>query len=218
MPISDIYIYALRHLEGFDEEAIETAISLAKYDVVEDNEDFIDFVNFNIEDRKFPNITKPFKIHDIEKAVDIAVFVAGQTHIINVHIGIIGLVKQDGERTEAEIVDAVFAFRYGKEGFSVISFDPDDHADFSIHFNRTGVESGIDSEPFHEERITFGVKIITPFQRDVFCGNNGVDITFKTSVVPLGIDLIGTGYKFFIAANCPLLQLFKITHFFLLGL
>lgn len=72
MPISDIYIYALRHLEGFDEEAIETAISLAKYDVVEDNEDFIDFVNFNIEDRKFPHITKPFKIHDIEKAVDIA--------------------------------------------------------------------------------------------------------------------------------------------------
>lgn len=70
MEFDNIYIYALKELEGFDEEAIEKAISLAKNDVVENVEEFIDFVNFNIEDRKFPHIEKPFDERIIKKAVD----------------------------------------------------------------------------------------------------------------------------------------------------
>ena len=70
MEINNIYIYALKELKGFDEESIEKAILLAKNDVVETVEDFIDFVNFNIEDRKFPKLTKPFDERIIKEAVD----------------------------------------------------------------------------------------------------------------------------------------------------
>ena len=45
MQLSEIYIYALEELKDFDEEAIEKAILLAKKDVVETVEEFIDFIN-----------------------------------------------------------------------------------------------------------------------------------------------------------------------------
>ena len=70
MELDNIYIYALNELDGFDEETVEKAILLAKDDVVETIEDFIDFVNFNIEDRKFPHIEKTFDEGTIKKAVD----------------------------------------------------------------------------------------------------------------------------------------------------
>ena len=70
MVLDNIYIYALGELDGFDKDAIETAILLSKDDVVENIEEFIDFVNFNIEDRNFPQITKPFDEETIKKAVD----------------------------------------------------------------------------------------------------------------------------------------------------
>lgn len=70
MRLSDIYIYALKELKEFDEEAIEKAIGLAKNDVVENVEEFIDFINFNIEEKKFPNITQPIDVRIIKKAVD----------------------------------------------------------------------------------------------------------------------------------------------------
>ena len=70
MELDNIYIYALKELDGFDEEAIEIAISLANHDVVETIEEFIDFVNYNIEDRKFPHVEKPFEERIIKKAVN----------------------------------------------------------------------------------------------------------------------------------------------------
>lgn len=70
MRLSDIYIYALKELKDFDEEAIEKAIILAKNDFVETFEEFVDFINFNIEDNKFPQITQPIDVHVIKKAVD----------------------------------------------------------------------------------------------------------------------------------------------------
>ena len=73
MQLSDIYINALRELKGFDEEAIEKAVLLAKDDVVETVEEFIDFINFNIEDGKFPKIAQPIDVRSIKKAVDKAI-------------------------------------------------------------------------------------------------------------------------------------------------
>lgn len=68
--LNDIYINALRCLKGFDENAIEEAISLAQNDVVETIEEFIDFINFNIEERKFPQILKPFDEQIIKDAIE----------------------------------------------------------------------------------------------------------------------------------------------------
>lgn len=70
MQLSDIYINALKELDGFDEEAVEKAILLAKNDVVETIEEFIDFINFNIEEKKIPHITQPFNSDIIRKVVE----------------------------------------------------------------------------------------------------------------------------------------------------
>jgi predicted Rossmann fold nucleotide-binding protein DprA/Smf involved in DNA uptake len=88
MQLNDIYIYALKELKGFDEKAIEDAILLSKNDVVETVEEFIDFVNFNIEERKFPQIEKPFDARVIKKAVDKARKNEGQiVHYVSVATG-----------------------------------------------------------------------------------------------------------------------------------
>ena len=70
MQLNDIYINALKELKGFDEVAIEKALLLAENDVVETVEEFIDFINFNIEENKIPHIVQPFDIGTIKKAVD----------------------------------------------------------------------------------------------------------------------------------------------------
>ena len=68
--LSDIFIYALKKLDGFNDNNILKAIALANNDVVETLDDFIDFVNYNIEDNRFDNITQPFTENTIRKAVE----------------------------------------------------------------------------------------------------------------------------------------------------
>lgn len=68
--LSDIYICALKKLDGFNEKNILKAIDLANNDVVETLDDFIDFINFNIEDCRFENISQPYKEKTIRKAVE----------------------------------------------------------------------------------------------------------------------------------------------------
>ena len=88
MQLSEIYIYALKELKDFDEEAIEKAILLAKNDVVETVEEFIDFINFNIEDKKFPQITQPIDVRVIRNAVDKAKKNKGHTvHYVSIATG-----------------------------------------------------------------------------------------------------------------------------------
>ncbi len=70
MYLSDIYIYTLKGLNGFNKECVRKAIELAKNDVVETDEDFIDFINFNIEDNKFPGVSHPYDIITIRKALE----------------------------------------------------------------------------------------------------------------------------------------------------
>ena len=70
MNLSDIYICALKRLDGFDEDNILKAIELATNDIVETLDDFTDFINFNIEDNRFNNITRPIKEEIIKKAVE----------------------------------------------------------------------------------------------------------------------------------------------------
>lgn len=72
MQLSDIFICALKELNGFDDKAVDKAIDLAKNDVVESVEELIDFINFNIEEKKFPQITNPYAESVIRKAVETA--------------------------------------------------------------------------------------------------------------------------------------------------
>lgn len=70
MSLSDIYICVLNKLDGFNEKNILKAIDLANNDVVETLDDFIDFINFNIEDCRFEDITQPINKETIKKVVE----------------------------------------------------------------------------------------------------------------------------------------------------
>lgn len=70
MKLSDIFLSAIRELDGFDEYAVEIAIKLAESDVVETIEELVDFVNFNIEEGRFPQINAPYEERIIRKAVE----------------------------------------------------------------------------------------------------------------------------------------------------
>ena len=70
MQLSDIYIYALKELHGFGEEYIAKAIELANNDVVETEAELINFINFNIEEKKYPRITQPYEEKTIREAIE----------------------------------------------------------------------------------------------------------------------------------------------------
>ena len=72
MELSETYIYALKQLPGFDNDTVGLAIELAKNDIVETVDEFIDFVNFNIEDKKFPHLFRPFDVKVLKRAVECA--------------------------------------------------------------------------------------------------------------------------------------------------
>ena len=56
---------------------------------------------------------------------------AGEPHIVNIGVRIIGLVDKNGITFEFEIVDSVFAFCDSEETFAVITLDAADQTDFS---------------------------------------------------------------------------------------
>jgi hypothetical protein len=85
---------------------------------------------------------------------------------------------------EAETVDAVFGFRDGEEALSVPAFDADADDDFSLPLDGAGVEGGVDAEALHEEWVGPGIEVVTPFERDVPVGDDGMGVAFVDSVVP----------------------------------
>lgn len=70
MKLSNIFLSAIRTLVDFDEQAVAIAKKLAREDVVETVEELVDFINFNIEDGKFPMISKTFEEDVIRDAVE----------------------------------------------------------------------------------------------------------------------------------------------------
>lgn len=69
MAFNPEFKFALLQL-GFGENIISDIIDLAKHDIVETNEDFIDFINYNIEDGKIPYCSTPFTKTTLLKAIN----------------------------------------------------------------------------------------------------------------------------------------------------
>lgn len=151
MQLSDIFIYTLKELNGFDEEAVEKAIILAQNDIVESVEELVDFINFSIEEKKFPGITQPYDEKIIKKAVDIAkkkegkivhhILVAGseypqklkQAHIgvlaplaykgnlINIERKTIMITGSDSVTNNAKLASKYFGKLFASKGYNIIT-------------------------------------------------------------------------------------------------
>ena len=119
-----------------------------------------------------------------EEAVDPAVLVFHEPHVVDVGVGIPGFRDHAGLIPEPEPVDAVFGFGDGEETLAVPSFDPDANRDPAIPLDGSGIECGIDPEAFEEERVRLRVQIVAPFQRDVGRGDDRVHVALVNAVVP----------------------------------
>ncbi len=120
-----------------------------------------------------------------EQTVDPTVGVLRQAHVVDIGVGIFGLRQDDGLRPETKAVDAVFALGDGEEGFTVIAFDTDDNDKLLLPLHRSRIECGVDTQPLLHEGIGLRIKIVTPGQRYVVGGDDGM--------LPAMIDAVAGG-------------------------
>ena len=106
----------------------------------------------------------------------------GKAHVIHVGGGFSPFRHGDGTRPEPEVVHSVGAFSNSKEGLAVCSLNTGDNNIFSLPLDSAGVKHGVHAYAFHQERIGFTVKVITPFQRGVRGRQDGVLIAFKYAI------------------------------------
>ena len=117
-----------------------------------------------------------------ENAVNPAVLVPGEAHVVNVGGGFSPFGHGDGTRPEGEVVHAVGTFGHGEEGFAVGPLHTHYQYVLVSPLNGTGVQSGMDTNPLHEERIALLVQVIAPLQRGVFPGEDRMLVTFIYAV------------------------------------
>ena len=117
-----------------------------------------------------------------ENAVNPAVLVPGEAHVVNVGSGLSPLRHGDGTRPEREVVHAVGAFGHGEEGFAVGPLHTHYQYVLVSPLNGTGVQGGMDTYPFHQEGVAFLVQVVAPLQRGVFPGEDRMLVTFIYAV------------------------------------
>ena len=124
-----------------------------------------------------------------EDAVNPAVLVRGQAHVIDVRGGLPVFGHRNRTRPEAEVVHAVRALRHGEERFAVRTFDAGHEHIFAIPLDGAGIHHGVDAEAFHQERIRFLVQVVAPFQGRVGRRQHGIRIAF-IDTVPLNGNIL----------------------------
>ena len=126
----------------------------------------------------------PFRTED---AVEPAVFMCYQAHVVNIGIGILQFRQHYRMFPEPEMVNTVRTFGHGKKGFSVNPFYTGYHQVASSPVDRTGIEDGIDRKSFQEIRIRRFIKIKPPVKRHMSSGEYRMSIAFKPAM--------GLGYR-----------------------
>ena len=135
-----------------------------------------------------------------EDAINPAVFVGGEAHIVDV--GSRNHILRHGNRVvpETEVVDAIGTLGHSKERFAVGSFYTDHQQVFSVPFDGSGIEGSIHADSFHEEWIGVFIQIVAPKYRSMGSGQDGVFVTGKDTITILN-RLVGTGYKSFVVGE-----------------
>src|SRR5690606_26024627 len=146
-----------------------------------------------------------------EKAVNVAVFVGSQTHVINVGVRTVGFGQGDGVIPKAKVVDAVGTFGNSKKGFAINTFNAHRQNVTAVPVKRASIKCGVDALTLHQERVGLLVKIITPENRCVSSGQNRI---FKTGVNPVAgfLGSIGASDQCFVFSKKRFYLVFKGTH------
>lgn len=81
-----------------------------------------------------------------EHAVDPAVLMLGQAHIVDVGFLRAGIGQHHGIIPEVEAVDACIGLRNGEEGLAVVALDADNEVELAVQVDRAAVECGVDAQ------------------------------------------------------------------------
>ena len=117
-----------------------------------------------------------------EDAVNPAVLMPGQAHVVNIGGGLTPLRHGDGTRPEGEVVHAVGTLGHGEEGLAVGPLYTYYQHVFVAPLDGAGVQRGMDADPFHEEGVALLVQVIAPLQRSMFPGKDGILVAFIYTV------------------------------------
>ena len=144
-----------------------------------------------------------------EESVDPAVFMFGQPDIVDIGLGLSGTGHVYGRIPEAEMIDAVWAFRDGKKGFPIPAFDPYHHNVAVFPFNRSGIEDPVDAKPFHQEGVGLLIEIISPEEGRMTSRQHRVTIPVEDTVAR-HLPFIGSKDQLRIMLIEPLNPFFKL--------
>ena len=117
-----------------------------------------------------------------ENAVNPAVLVGGETHIVNVGRRLTVLRHSDRTVPETEIVHSVRALCHREERFAVSGLDTYNKDVFSVPFDSAAIHRSVDAEAFHQIWIGHRIEVITPEKRGVFAGDYRVFVTLENSI------------------------------------
>lgn len=109
-----------------------------------------------------------------EQAVNPAVLVLDQSHVIDVGVRV-GCFRNDaGSFSKTKIVEAIWRYGDSEEALSIPPFDPHAENNPAFVLNRSSVECGIDTETFQEMWIGLWVQVVAPLQRDMARSDDGI--------------------------------------------
>ena len=125
-----------------------------------------------------------------EDAVNPAVLMGREAHVIHVGGWLSPLRHGDGAGPETEVVYAVGALSNGEEGLAIVAFHTGNNNIFVFPLDCTGVEGGVDAYPFHKIWIGHLIQVIPPLQRSVGGCENRVLPAFEYAVPLYGSVLL----------------------------
>ena len=122
-----------------------------------------------------------------EHAVDPAVLVPGQPHVVDVGLFGAGVGQLHRLVPEAEAVHGGIALGHRKKALAVAALHAGDKIELAVQLDGAGVEHRVDAQPLHKMGVGFGVQVVPPDQRGVVAGQHRVFPAVIDAVVKIGL-------------------------------
>ena len=131
---------------------------------------------------------------------------ADEAHVINVRVRLVCFRQHHRLVPELKPVHARLALGDGEKRFAVHALGADNEHDVFAPRHCADIESGVDAEPFQQQRIRLRIQIVAPFQRDMLGGDDRIFPALKPAVVKAGVH----GVAPFQQRGMGLLQSFQV--------
>ena len=117
-------------------------------------------------------------------AVDPAVFMCREAHVIDVGGGNYIIGHRDGLGPESEVVHAVWALGHSEERLAVGAFNPHNNYIFALPFDGACIERRVHHDALHQVGVVLLVEVIAPLQRSMVGCDDGILVFLVDAVAP----------------------------------